>query len=142
MTLTRRDLCSLGAGLAVIAVVRPPASLASTDPVQDAILEFTGGVVPEEGGVELDAPEIAENGSTVPVQVFAEGASAILLLANRNPNPGVATFHFGKLAAAPTAKTRVRLAETQDVIAVAKLGDGSYGLAARTVKVTIGGCGG
>ena len=96
----------------------------------------------KQGGVEIGAPEIAENGNTVPVDVSAEGATDILLLAAGNPNPGVATFHFGALAAASSAKTRIRLAKTQDLVAVAKLADGSFAQASRTVKVTIGGCGG
>ena len=90
----------------------------------------------------LTAPEIAENGNTVPVEVAADGASAILLLAAGNPNPGVATFHFGPLSAASSASTRIRLAQTQDLVAVAKMADGSFAQASRSVKVTIGGCGG
>ena len=105
-------------------------------------MDFTGGVAPVEGGVEIGAPEIAENGNTVPIEVSSEGAAAILVLAAGNPNPGVATFSFGALAGQSAASTRIRLAATQDVIAVARLADGSCGMASRTVKVTIGGCGG
>ena len=66
---------------------------------------------------------------------------SVLVLAAGNPNPGVGVFHFGALAE-PAAATRIRLAGTQDIIAVAKLADGSFARATRTVKVTIGGCGG
>jgi sulfur-oxidizing protein SoxY len=59
-----------------------------------------------------------------------------------NPTPAVATFKFGPLAAAQSASTRIRLAGTQDVVAIAKLADGSFAQATSTVKVTIGGCGG
>jgi sulfur-oxidizing protein SoxY len=54
----------------------------------------------------------------------------------------VATFNFGSGSAEQSASTRIRLAGTQDVIAVAKMADGSFVAAAQTVKVTIGGCGG
>jgi sulfur-oxidizing protein SoxY len=54
----------------------------------------------------------------------------------------VATFNFGDGAGSQSATTRIRLAGTQDVIAVAKMADGSFAAVSKTVKVTIGGCGG
>ncbi|MGF1446986.1 MAG: thiosulfate oxidation carrier protein SoxY [Pikeienuella sp.] len=141
MTLTRRQALALGAG-ALTAAALPGAALAATDKVQAAIDAFTGGAAVTEGGIDLGTPEIAENGNTVPVEVSAEGAAAIMLLAAGNPSPGVGTFSFGKLAAGSGASTRIRLASTQDVIAVAKMQDGSFNMVKRTVKVTIGGCGG
>jgi sulfur-oxidizing protein SoxY len=65
----------------------------------------------------------------------------ILILADANPRAGVATFHFSPMAV-PEANTRIRLASTQNVIAVAKMNDGSVYMASKEVKVTIGGCGG
>jgi sulfur-oxidizing protein SoxY len=141
MTITRRQALALGAGGLALAAL-PRVAFASADKVQEAIMAFTGGVTPTEGGVDLGTPEIAENGNTVPVDVRADGATDILLLAAGNPNPGVATFHFGPLAGASMASTRIRLAGTQDVVAIAKMADGSFGMASKTVKVTIGGCGG
>ena len=120
----------------------PIRTWAETNGWEEAVSAFTGGADVAEGGVTLDAPEIAENGNTVPVSVGAEGASAILLLAGGNPNSGVAQFNFGALASATEASTRIRLAGTQDLIAVAKMADGSFAMAKRNVKVTIGGCGG
>ncbi len=108
----------------------------------EAIAAFTGGADVADGGVTLTAPEIAENGNTVPISVDAEGAVSILVLASGNPTPGVATFNFGELAGSQMASTRIRLAGTQDVVAVAKMADGSFAKASSTVKVTIGGCGG
>ena len=78
----------------------------------------------------------------MPIEVSAPGATAIMILATGNPTPGVATFNFGPLAASQSASTRIRLAGTQDVVAIAKLADGSFAKASSTVKVTIGGCGG
>ncbi|MEM1344664.1 MAG: thiosulfate oxidation carrier protein SoxY [Pseudomonadota bacterium] len=139
---SRRTFCQLGLGATALTIAPALPAWAAADPVQEAIEAFTGGVTPGDGGIDLTAPEIAENGNTVPVEVSAEGAAAILLLAAGNPNPGVATFNFGKLAPNRAAATRIRLAQTQDVIAVAKLESGEFAMVRRTVKVTIGGCGG
>lgn len=138
MEFSRRDTLALGLGAAALTVL-PFRLNAAAD---DAIAAFTGGADVAEGGVTLTAPEIAENGNTVPVSVSAEGATAIMLLAAGNPTPGVATFNFGELAGAHSASTRIRLAGTQDVVAIAKMADGSFAKASSTVKVTIGGCGG
>ena len=139
MDFTRRETLALG-GAAVLTFVLPfRANAATTD---ELINEFTGGADIGDSGVELTAPEIAENGNTVPITVSAPGASAIMVLATGNPTPPVATFNFGPLAASQTASTRIRLAGTQDVVAIAKLEDGSFARSAKTVKVTIGGCGG
>ena len=109
---------------------------------EEAIAAFTGGAEIGTGDIKLTAPEIAENGNTVPIEVSSDGAAEIMVLAMGNPTPGVATFKFGPLAASRYASTRIRLAGTQDVVAIAKLEDGSFVQASSTVKVTIGGCGG
>ena len=138
MKLTRRETIFAGAGAALVAVM-PRIALASTE---DAIAEFTGGAATKSEGITLNTPEIAENGNTVPIEVSAPGATSIIVFAAGNPNPGVATFNFGPLAASQSASTRIRLAGTQDVVAVAKMADGSFAMARNEVKVTIGGCGG
>lgn len=138
MEFSRRETLALGLGAAVLTLMPFRANAAA----EDAIAAFTGGADIADGGVTLTAPEIAENGNTVPIEVSAPGAAAILIVAAGNPEPGVATFNFGPLAAAQAASTRIRLAGTQDVIAVAKMADGSFAKASATVKVTIGGCGG
>jgi sulfur-oxidizing protein SoxY len=128
----------MGAG-AVIAFGLPMRASAAAE---DAITDFTGGADVASEGVTLTAPEIAENGNTVPIEVDAPGAEAILILAMGNPTPVVAEFKFGPLAASQSASTRIRLAGTQDVVAVAKMKDGSFAQASSNIKVTIGGCGG
>ena len=138
MDFTRRETLALGAGAALMTILPLRANAA----VDDLIAEFTGGAEVGEGGLTLTAPEIAENGNTVPISVSAPGAASIMVLAAGNPTPPVATFNFGPLAASQDASTRIRLAGTQDVIAVAKMGDGSFARASQTIKVTIGGCGG
>lgn len=138
MELTRRQTLIVGLGAAAAAML-PMRAMAA---LEDNIAEFTGGAETTEGGVTLNAPEIAENGNTVPIEVSAPGAVSIAVFAAGNPVPPVATFNFGPLAASQSASTRIRLAKTQDVIAVAKMADGSFARTAQTVKVTIGGCGG
>jgi sulfur-oxidizing protein SoxY len=127
MTFTRRNILALGAGTVAAASFGALPAMASL--TEDQIAAFT-------------APEIAENGNTVPVGVTAQGAASILVLATGNPNPAVATFNFGKLNPSQSASTRIRLAKTQDVVAVAKMQDGTFRQVSATVKVTIGGCGG
>ena len=140
MEFTRRNILALGSGaFAAASFAGMPAFASKTD---DAIAAFTDGAGVAEGGIELTAPEIAENGNTVPVSVVAPGAVSIMLLATGNPTPAVATFNFGPMAGARSGATRIRLAKTQDVVAMAKMEDGSFREAGATVKVTIGGCGG
>ena len=139
MDFTRRETLAMAAGAALVTVLPFRANAATVD---ELIAEFTGGAALADTGVDLTAPEIAENGNTVPIEVEAAGASAIMVLAAGNPTPPVGTFNFGPLAARQYASTRIRLAGTQDVIAIAKLADGSFARASKTVKVTIGGCGG
>ncbi len=138
MEFSRRETIALGLG-AVALTVMPFRVNAATD---ELIAEFTGGGDIADSGVTLTAPEIAENGNTVPIAVDAPGAAAIMVIATGNPTPPVATFNFGELAASQSASTRIRLAGTQDVIALAKMADGSFAQAKAVVKVTIGGCGG
>ena len=138
MELTRRQTLIVGLGAAAAAVLPLRASAA----IDEYVSAFTGGAAVGEGGITIDAPEIAENGNTVPIEVSAPGAVSIAVYAVGNPVPPVATFNFGPLAASQTASTRIRLAKTQDVVAIAKMADGSFVQTSATVKVTIGGCGG
>jgi sulfur-oxidizing protein SoxY len=64
------------------------------------------------------------------------------VVAEANPRGGVVTFHFTPASGVAEANTRIRLAETQNVVAVAKMSDGSFFMDQKQVKVTIGGCGG
>lgn len=144
--MSRRGALALGAGALAASLGSAPA-YAKND-ADTLIKGFTGGKEPAKGKLKLDLPEIAENGNTVPMTVAYEGpvgkdayVQEILIVADGNPNGGVARFHFSSLAV-PEANTRIRLAETQNVIAVAKMSDGSFVTESKQVKVTIGGCGG
>ena len=140
MELTRRNMLVLSSGTALATALGAlPAFASMTD---DEIAKITGGADMGEGGVTLTAPEIAENGNTVPIEVSAPGATMVAVFAAGNPTPNVATFKFGPLNPTQSAATRIRLAGTQDVIAIAQMEDGSFQKASANVKVTIGGCGG
>ncbi|MTI04901.1 thiosulfate oxidation carrier protein SoxY [Roseibium denhamense] len=140
MELTRRKLLAIGSSTFALASISSlPAFASLTD---DAIAALTGGADLGEGAITLTAPEIAENGNTVPIEFDAPGAAEVTLFADGNPVPSVATFKFGPLSGSRSASTRIRLAGTQNVVAIAKMEDGSFQLAKANVKVTIGGCGG
>jgi sulfur-oxidizing protein SoxY len=146
--LTRRQAFALAAGAAAaIGGFQTPAFAANDS--EELIKKFTGGKAPAAGKVKLDVPEIAENGNTVPMTVTVESpmtdeshVTSVLILADGNPRAGVATFHFTPAGGVCEANTRIRLASTQNVVAVAKMNDGSFFMEKKQVKVTIGGCGG
>ena len=151
MKLTKREFFAFGGGAAAFVALggMPVGSSAATDEVKKLISDFAGGKMPASGKVSLNTPEIAENGNTVPVSVEVESpmtkdnyVASVMLLATGNPFAGVATFHFSHMSGEATATTRIRLAKTQDVIAVAKMSDGTVFMDKKQVKVTIGGCGG
>ena len=151
MHLTRRQALALSAGAAALAAAGfdAPAALADAAATEKSLMEFTGGKKPETGKITLNTPEIAENGNTVPISVSVNSpmtdknyVQAVMLLADGNPNPGVITFHFTPMSGQASATTRMRLAKTQNVLAIAKMSDGSVYMDKKQVKVTIGGCGG
>ena len=146
--LSRRGVLATSAGaLAVAALGIEPACAANN--AQELVKAFSGGKAATEGKVKLDLPEIAENGNTVPMTVTVESpmteasyVSEVLIVGDGNPNGGIVTFHFTPASGVAEANTRIRLAQTQNIIAVAKMNDGSFFTTTRQVKVTIGGCGG
>lgn len=148
LIVNRREALALAAGAAGSIALGVPQALAKND-ADEAIKKFTGGKTPIEGKVKLDLPEIAENGNTVPMTVTVDSpmteqshVTDVMIVANENPRSGVVAFHFSPASGVAEANTRIRLAATQDVIAVAKMNDGSFYMASKQVKVTIGGCGG
>jgi len=140
MEFSRRETIALGLGAAAMTLLPMRAFAEATS--DEIIADFTGGATMSDGGVTLTTPEIAENGNTVPIAFDAPGAVSVMVVATGNPTPKVAVFNFGELAASQSASTRIRLAGTQEVLAIAKMSDGSFLRASSTVKVTIGGCGG
>ncbi|MBM3569774.1 MAG: thiosulfate oxidation carrier protein SoxY [Alphaproteobacteria bacterium] len=149
-TIDRRRALAIGAASAATAALGGlPALAQGGNDHKELIAKFTGGKTAAPGLVKLDLPEIAENGNTVPMvltvdspMTAASHVSDVLVVADGNPRGGIATFHFTPAGGVAEASTRIRLGATQNVIAVAKLSDGSFHMASRQVKVTIGGCGG
>ena len=116
---------------------------------QDAMKKVLGGAKPADGKVSITLPEIAENGNTVPFSVAVDSpmtdsdhVKSVHVFATGNPRPDVASFSFSPASGKAAVSSRMRLGKTQDVIAVAEMNDGKFYMAKRTVKVTIGGCGG
>ena len=142
-------LAVLGGALAAVGAAVLPAgrAMAASEDAQKIINELVKGS-PKEGKVKLTAPEIAENGNAVPVTIAVEGeiseksyVKAMHLVAEGNPNPLVASFMLSPGSGAEV-QTRIRLAKTQYLTAIAEMSDGTVWTARREVKVTIGGCGG
>jgi sulfur-oxidizing protein SoxY len=150
MTITRRQTLFAGAAAVAAAALGQSVSPAfAANNIDELAKKFTGGAAPVEGKVKLDLPEIAENGNTVPITVSVESPMTdkdyvqdVIILADGNPNAGVATFHFSPASGVAEANTRIRLANTQNIVAIAKTNDGKFYTAKKQVKVTIGGCGG
>jgi sulfur-oxidizing protein SoxY len=148
--LSRRDALTLGvSGVALTFVGLDEHASAAAKEAAEQIAKFTGGKTAANGKISIELPEIAENGNTVPLSVSVDApmnadnyVSEILVVAEGNPNPGVATFRFSPMAARAEASTRIRLAATQNIIVVAKTSKGEFFTGQKLVKVTIGGCGG
>jgi sulfur-oxidizing protein SoxY len=146
---SRRDvLCLLAAGSAVL-IAAPGAALATPDKVAQEIKSLIGDRKLIEGKIKLDLPSIAENGLVVPLNFEVESpmtekdyVKSVYFFAEGNPQVGVAAFHFSPLAPKAAGSIRIRLARSQDIVAVAEMSSGEVYTARKEVKVTIGGCGG
>jgi sulfur-oxidizing protein SoxY len=144
---TRREVIALGASSAAAACLGAGVSLATPQDAAALIAAFTGGNAPQGGSVILDVPEAVEDGSSVPLAVAVDQpmrpdtfVSEILVVADGNPWPGVATFRFTPLSGRAEATTRIRLAGTQTITAIAKTSDGRLFQAQKHVQVTVGAC--
>ena len=114
-----------------------------------AIARFLNKREPVASGLKFTTPAIAENGNTVPISIEVEGnfsaahyVKAIHVFAEANPAPEVISFEFTPASGRAKVATRIRLAKTQRVVALAEWSDGRVLEAINEVKVTIGGCGG
>jgi sulfur-oxidizing protein SoxY len=147
MKTSRREfLLAVGsAGIGALITVEP--ARATPAAMQEAIRKVVGSARVDAGGVKLDLPPLSENGNTVPLTVSVESAMsqaehvrAIHVFNEKNPQPDVATFRLGPRAGRATVSTRIRLADTQTVVAVAELSDGSFWSARASVVVTLAAC--
>jgi sulfur-oxidizing protein SoxY len=133
------------AGLLALAVLRPAAAM---PPALAAMLaEFTGGAAPLPGPIAIDIPPLVENGNAVPVEIAVESPMteadhirAIGLFNEGNPLPGVLVARLGPWSGAARISTRMRLATSQRIIAVAARSDGRFIMAEAQVVVTLAAC--
>jgi sulfur-oxidizing protein SoxY len=137
----RRSL--LAASLAI--ACRP--ARATPEAMAEAIRRFTGGVATRPGRVQLDIAPLVENGNAVPVKLSVDSpmtpsqhVSAIALFTPRNPQPDVAIFRLGPRAGQAIVATRMRLATSQTIVAIAQLNDGSFWQTDVAVEVTLAAC--
>jgi sulfur-oxidizing protein SoxY len=150
MNSTRRQFLGLAGGAAVLGAVpivtmRPaeatPAELAS------AIRNITGGAAVKTGKVKLDVPPLVENGNTVPLTVSVANPMApedhvrsIHVFNEKNPQPNIGNFHLGPHSGRAQVSTRIRLADSQKIVAIARLSDGSFWSTSVEVVVTLAAC--
>ncbi|MDQ0505558.1 thiosulfate oxidation carrier protein SoxY [Xanthobacter agilis] len=146
---SRRRALQMAGVAALAAVLAPRLSRATEAQVADEMKALFGGKTMGEGKIKLDLPEIAENGLVVPINIDVESpmsetdfVRSVHVFADGNPLPQVVTYHFTPESGKASASTRMRLAQTQNVIAVAEMSSGALYSAKAQVKVTIGGCGG
>jgi sulfur-oxidizing protein SoxY len=148
LPVTRRALIGGAAGTVALSVLHiPPAQAATTDELDAALAEILQGREAIDGGIDVDAPKLAENGAQVPLTVRVESpmteadhVTAIHILAPLNPAPGIGTFRLTPRIARAQVFTRIRVAEAQDVLFVAELSNGRVLQVAARIAVSIGGC--
>ncbi len=150
--LNRRDFVLGASAVAALATVVPLGgnrALAKSVSWQETMKAVIGDAKPAAGKVSVELPEIAENGRTVPFTVSADSAmssgdyvKAMHVFSTGNPRPHTISMYFTPGSGKASATSRMRLGKTQDVVCVAEMSDGKFYMGKRTVKVTIGGCGG
>ena len=146
---TRRQTLTLAGIAGLAALLAPRMSFADEQAVAAEIKKLYADKKLESGKIKLDVPEIAENGLVVPVNVEVESpmteqdyVKAVHVFADGNPLPGIVSYKFTPASGKAAASTRMRLAQTQNIVCVAEMSNGSLYTAKSNVKVTIGGCGG
>ncbi|KAB2919293.1 MAG: thiosulfate oxidation carrier protein SoxY [Hyphomicrobiaceae bacterium] len=149
----RRDVLLGAAGAAafisLLAMGGKASAQENVPTAADLLKSIHGDAKPTEARINVDLPEIAENGNTVPFGIVVESpmtgtdyVKAIHVVATGNPRPEVATFLLTPDSGKAAISSRMRLGKTQDIIVVAEMSDGKFYMGKRAVKVTIGGCGG
>ena len=147
---TRRRFLSLAGGAALcgtisVVTVRPaeatPAMLAS------AIRNLVGEAPVRTGKVKLEVPPLVENGNTVPMTVSVtspmtadDHVKSVHVFNEKNPQPNIGNFYIGPAAGRAQVSTRIRLADSQKIVAIAQLSDGSFWSTSIDVVVTLAAC--
>lgn len=134
---TRRLVLQAGVG----ALLLPRPAWADRATLERAVLAFTGGVTPEAGGLVIDIAPLIENGNAVPVTLsMAEPARVMALFNELNPQREVIQADFGPRSGAARLATRIRLATSQQLVAVAQTADGRWRSQRVDVVVTLAAC--
>lgn len=146
---TRRQALAGGTLAVLAAMLAPRMLLADETAVAAELKKLYADKTFASGKLKLDVPEIAENGLVVPINIevdspmtAADYVKAVHVFADGNPLPGVVTYRFTPECGRAAASTRMRLAQTQNIIGVAEMSTGALYMTKAQVKVTIGGCGG
>jgi sulfur-oxidizing protein SoxY len=112
-----------------------------------AIQTVTGGAAVQSGKVKLDIPPLVENGNTVPMTVTVahpmapeDHVTSVHVFNEKNPQPNIANFHLSPQNGRAQVSTRIRLADSQKIVAIAKLSDASFWSASVDVVVTLAAC--
>jgi sulfur-oxidizing protein SoxY len=148
---TRRRFLKLAGGTAVIGALPVAISVrpveATPETMASAIRMVTGGANVQAGKVKLDIPPLVENGNTVPMTVTVTSpmtstdyVKSIHVFNEKNPQPNLGNFYLTPRAGRAQVSTRVRLADTQKITAIAKLSDGSFWSVSADVVVTLAAC--
>lgn len=147
---TRRRFLELAGGAAAIGaipVITVRHAVATPETMAAAIRSVVGTATVQPGKVKLDIPPLVENGNTVPMTVSVtspmtsqEFVKSIHVFNEKNPQPNIGNFYLGPRAGRAQISTRVRLADSQKIIAIARLSDGSFWSATADVVVTLAAC--
>ena len=147
--ISRRHLLAGAATSALLVTLRPAdaAPANRTETTESAIRRFAGNAEIRSGRVSLDLPPLVENGNTVPLTVAVESPMSeadhvrrIGIFNEKNPQPNVVTLHLGPRAGRAHVATRIRLADTQRITAIAEMSDGTYWSASADAIVTLAAC--
>ncbi len=146
----RRKFLAAAGGLAAAALapaLRAQMVRTPLNNMPDAIRKLVGAKLISKGRVKLDVPPLVENGHLVPLTVSVQSAMteadhvrAIHVFTERNPLPEMATFRLGPRAGRARVSTRVRMADTQNVVAIAEMSDGSFWSDSAHLIVTLAAC--
>ena len=143
----RRGFIARLAALLALPFAAPWPARAQSAPVDALVRKVTGGAPVRRGRVNLEIPVLAENGNSVSLKVSVDSpmsasdfVKSIHLYAEKNPRPNIANFYLNPRAGRAQISTRVRLAGTQRVLAVAALSDGSFWSGTADVSVTNSSC--
>ena len=143
----RRNFLIGGSAIGALLGLTTTAVHATPAEAKEAIFKLTGGATVRPGRVTLELPPLVENGNSVPLTISVESpmtaadhVKAIHVIVEKNPQPYVASFHLGPRAGRARVSTRIRLADSQSVVAVCEMSDGSFWSGSADSVVTLAAC--